>query len=105
MYADRNQEPEEAILLVDDDAGVLLALARLFAIQGLQPHTAGRVTRALAVLEEVPIDVIVSGLRMPGLSGLDFLEQLNADGKEIPFIMFTGHDDPAARVRALEAGA
>jgi DNA-binding NtrC family response regulator len=60
---------------------------------------------ALAVLGKEPVDVVVSDYRMPGPSGLEFLERLRQDGYDMPVIILTGYGSIEHAVAAIKAGA
>ena len=64
-----------SILIVDDEARILSALRRSLRREGYEILTAETVSEALRVLEAHPVDLIISDHKMPGTSGLQFLEQ------------------------------
>jgi FixJ family two-component response regulator len=93
------------VLVVDDDASVREALGRLFRSVDLDTElygsTAGLLERKPSAVESC----IVLDVRLPGVSGLDFQEQLARHHHEIPVIFMTGHGDIPMTVRAMKAGA
>ena len=93
------------ILYVDDEPAVGLILQD--ALEGLGHHAIGAksVAEALAVLEKTEIHLIISDYRMPGMSGLEFLELLRENGRDTPLIMLTGHATIEHAVAAIKAGA
>src|SRR5687767_1285267 len=93
------------ILFVDDEPAIGLILRDTLERLGHQATGATNVPEALAALEKTEIDLIISDFRMPGLSGLDFLELLRDDGRDIPLIMLTGHATIEPAVAAIKAGA
>ena len=93
------------ILYVDDEPAIGLVLRDSLERLGHQPSGATNVPEALAVLEKGDIDLIISDYRMPGMSGLDFLELLRDMGRDIPLIMLTGHATIEHAVSAIKAGA
>ncbi|MBN1167335.1 MAG: PAS domain S-box protein [Methanospirillaceae archaeon] len=60
---------------------------------------------ALQNLGKYQYDVIVSDYNMPGMTGIDLLEQIKKDKNPIPFILFTGDDTKETAIAALNAGA
>jgi PAS domain S-box-containing protein len=60
---------------------------------------------ALRILERVHVDAIVSDYQMPGIDGLQLLEQLRARSQMIPFIIFTGKGREEVAIHALNLGA
>jgi len=95
------------VFIVDDDTAVLDSLKWLLESVGL---SAVGFATAHAFLEHVAQNgdlhgCLVVDLRLPGLSGLDLLDQLNERGVSIPALMITGHGDVPAAVRAMKLGA
>ena len=64
-----------SLLVVDDDARILSALRRTLRREGYEILTAESAREALRVLEERSVDLILSDHKMPGASGLQFLEE------------------------------
>jgi FixJ family two-component response regulator len=99
-------EPEApTVFIVDDDAGVLKALARLIGTAGyrVQPHE--DVEAFLSVLRPDTPGCILLDLSMPALGGLKVQEWLNRQGFAQPIVFLTGRGDIAASVHAMKAGA
>jgi FixJ family two-component response regulator len=91
--------------IVDDDASLRGAIDSLLRSVGLKTRTYGS---AREVLESKPADqpgCLVLDVRLPGISGLDFQEQLVGHGINLPVILITGHGDIPMSVRAMKAGA
>ncbi|MDO9442719.1 MAG: response regulator [Beijerinckiaceae bacterium] len=93
------------VFLVDDDDDVRQALQILLRASGfdVEPYSG-----ALAFLERRKQDslgCIVADVRMPGMSGLQLLERLAAEGERMPVVVITGHGDVSACRRAFKAGA
>jgi len=93
------------ILYVDDEPAIGLILRDTLERLGHHATGATNVPEALGALEKGDIDLIISDFRMPGLSGLDFLELLRDGGRDIPLIMLTGHATIEHAVAAIKAGA
>ena len=93
------------VLVVDDDEAIREALGRLFRSIDLDTElygtTAGLLERAPTPAESC----LVLDVRLPGVSGLDFQEQLTRHHHDIPVIFMTGHGDIPMTVRAMKAGA
>src|SRR5688572_2114899 len=93
------------ILYVDDEPALGLVLQDTLERLGHTAIGAANVPEALAALEKSEIDLIISDYRMPGMSGLDFLELLRDAGRDTPLIMLTGHATIEHAVAAIKAGA
>ncbi len=93
------------VLVVDDDE----SLRRVTQVQlqqgGYEVATAADGTQALAILEREPVEVIVTDLRMPGMSGLDLLRQVRAEFPDIVVIVMTAFGTIETAVEAMKAGA
>ncbi len=82
------------ILIVDDDSDVLLTLCSLFDSFGFSVHTAGDVFSAYRVVEERPIQLVLSDIRMPNSNGVDLLRMLRVRNVEEPKLLFvSGYSD------------
>uniref|UniRef100_A0AAE9THH3 Response regulator n=1 Tax=Paenibacillus polymyxa TaxID=1406 RepID=A0AAE9THH3_PAEPO len=79
------------ILFVDDSPMVLSLLERTLTQEAFTLHTAHTPKEALQVLEQHPIDVVVSDLLMPGLDGITFLRMIKKDYPHIVRIILSGH--------------
>ena len=66
------------ILLVDDDEIIRNSMQLAFQQKGLQLQTAGTAEDGLRLLGRTRYDIIISDLRLPGMSGLEFLKQAGA---------------------------
>src|SRR6058998_3974340 len=93
------------ILYVDDEEAVRLLLQDVLERSGHTAVGASNVPEALAALSRGGVELILSDFRMPGVSGLDFLEVLREQGHDIPLIMLTGHGTIEHAVAAIKAGA
>jgi two-component system response regulator HydG len=65
---------KECILVVDDAPDTLEVLQRNLVSKGYQVFTAPGVTEAIGILDSTPIDLVITDLKMPGISGLDLRE-------------------------------
>ncbi|MFY7921379.1 MAG: sigma-54-dependent transcriptional regulator [Gemmatimonas sp.] len=93
------------ILYVDDEAAVGLILEDTLAQAGHSPVGARSVPEALQLLDRGGIDLIISDYRMPGITGLEFIQLLTREGYDIPLIMLTGHASIEHAVASIKAGA
>jgi DNA-binding NtrC family response regulator len=93
------------ILCVDDEPAICLILQDTLERLGHAAITANSVPEALGALSRGGVDLIISDFRMPGLSGIEFLELLRDQGLQIPLIILTGHATIEHAVAAIKAGA
>ena len=94
------------VFLVDDDASVRRALARLIKAAGhrVESFASAREFLDSDAHKDGP-SCLVLDLQMPGLSGLDLQRELQALDTNLPIIFVTGHGDIPTSVRAMKAGA
>ncbi len=81
------------VLLVDDEPGVLNALARLFARGGAEVRTAPSAEAALAILDGFAPDVVVSDHRMAGMTGVELLRVVGARFPAARRVLLSGYVD------------
>jgi FixJ family two-component response regulator len=93
------------VIVVDDDPTIRGALDSLFRSIGMETRLFGSPAELLqSRLPDVP-GCIILDVRLPGVSGLDFQDQLASHGIEYPIVFITGHGDIPMSVRAMKAGA
>ncbi|MGD9897936.1 MAG: response regulator [Calditrichaceae bacterium] len=88
------------ILIMEDDFQHLDLLVEILKFAGHKPFPAQNTGIAQKVLDENQIDFIITDITLPGMSGLDFMEELQKSGKKIPFVVLTGSLDPSDEERA-----
>jgi len=92
------------LLFVDDEANILSALKRLFRPLGYVIYTAESGEAGLEVLAREPIDLVVSDMRMPAMSGAEFLEKVRQRWPDAVRILLTGYADVASTIAAINRG-
>lgn len=93
-----------AALLVDDEPNILSALRRLLRANGYQVQTAAGGADALALLEQSPVDLIISDMRMPEMNGAEFLHRSRSLVPEAVRILLTGYADIGSTIAAVNDG-
>ncbi|HEX5338685.1 MAG TPA: HD domain-containing phosphohydrolase [Gallionella sp.] len=92
------------LLFIDDEANILAALKRLFRPLGYNILTAESGAEALALLENETVDLVVSDMRMPHMSGAEVLEQVRIKWPDVVRILLTGYSDLNSTVAAINRG-
>ena len=93
------------LAIVDDDESVRSALQGLMKAAGLEAETFGSAEEFLNSGLHRRIACLITDIRMPGMTGLQLQEMLNAERCRIPIIFITAHGDAKMRLQAMRAGA
>jgi len=102
---DKKNEPQSVVFVVDDDESMRVALTYLFRSMNLDVEVFGSAAELLqSKLPDVP-SCLVLDIRLPGVSGLEFQDNLAKAGIYIPIVFMTGHGDIPMSVKAMKAGA
>ena len=94
-----------SILVVEDDASLCEALQDTLQLAGYQVCTAGNGLEALRLLEQTPVDLIISDINMPKMDGHNLLKKVRARHAEIPVILMTAYGTIEQAVGAMRDGA
>lgn len=105
MMQDPEVERKPTVFVIDDEPTMRDSLKFLLQSIGLSVECSASAAEFLAVLDPGRPGCIVSDVRMPGMSGLELLDQLRSRGMAMPLILITAHADVPMAVRALKAGA
>ncbi|MBS4099538.1 MAG: response regulator [Sulfuricella sp.] len=94
------------LLFIDDEANILSSLKRLFRPHGYRILTADSGAAGLAAMDEEQgkVDVVVSDMRMPGMSGAEVLEQIRLKWPDAVRILLTGYADVSSTIAAINRG-
>lgn len=90
------------VYVVDDDPSVARTICAAVESVGLAAQPFGSAEELLNAETRAHPQCLILDIRLPGISGLDLLERLRADGNATPVIMMSGESQPSA---ALQAGA
>jgi len=93
------------VLVVDDDASIRLTFEQHLGASGFDVATAASADEALARLAAFDPAMVVTDVRMPGMSGLQLLERLQESRPDMAVIVITAHEDMTSAIGAMKAGA
>ena len=93
------------LLIVDDEPKIRSMLAGCLEQDGLTILTAGSGDEALKLIEQDPPNLVIADVKMPGLDGLELLQQIRARNLSIGTFLLTGYDDDAIEQQAKDLGA
>ena len=95
----------EQLLIVDDEPSMRRMLEILFAQEGYAVQSADSAEAALEALGAKPFDLVISDIRMPGLSGMDLLRRLKGEDSSTEVILMTAYASTDSAIEALKLGA
>lgn len=90
------------ILLVDDEAGIRKVLGISLADLGYTVHTAENAAEALKIMQTIRPPIILTDIKMPGMSGLELLKVIKRRYPDAEVIMLTGHGDMDTAIESLK---
>lgn len=93
------------VLVADDEANARRALEILLRKLGCEVFSAPDAKAALDILTQTPVDLLITDLNMPGMSGLELLTALRNDGHNFPVIVVTAYGTVENAVAAMKLGA
>ncbi len=93
------------ILLIEDDRSAALALQKVLRDEGNAVTVAARGDEGLELACQQPFDLVLSDLRLPGLSGLELVARLHPVKPKLPIIMMTAHGTTETAIEAMKLGA
>src|SRR5262245_31410979 len=97
--------PVRRVLVVDDDPGINRLVQARLTSRGFEVSSATNGEEALARIGEAPPDLIFLDVAMPGIGGLEVLEQVRAQGLDLAIIMMTAFGSEEVAIEALRRGA
>ncbi len=95
----------ERILVVDDEKNYIVIMAELLKEAGYEVLSAQSGAGALVKVEEEDPDLVITDMRMPRMSGLELIEAIRAQRRDLPVIVMTAFGTVANAVQAMKAGA
>ena len=96
------------VLIVDDSKAMRMIVQRTLKQAGfanIQPIEASNGVEALQVIEQQSPDIVLSDWNMPEMKGIELLQTLRANGKQVPLGFITSESSPEIREQAEAAGA
>jgi DNA-binding NtrC family response regulator len=100
------REPEkERILIVDDAPATVEVLQRNLSSAGYRTFTAISVQEAIGILDSTPVDLVITDLKMPKVSGLDLIRHVRENFQNTEVMMITGYASIEGAVEAIKTGA
>lgn len=102
---DTSSDPKITVMIVDDEADLLQSLSRAFTRRAFRVLTAESGSRALEILENVLVDIMILDVKMPGMDGLEVLRRVKQKHPSIQVILLSGHPSVDTALEGINMGA
>lgn len=93
------------VLLIEDEQTLASALQRVLEVEKYEVTTATDPAKGLALARKGDFEVVVTDLKMPGISGMDVIKDLHENRPQLPVILMTGHHTTETAIEAMKFGA
>ncbi len=93
------------VLVVEDDPDIRRILQLFLTERDFTVTTADRAATALDLMTQVPVDLILSDVRMPGMSGIELLHHIKEHDPDVQLVLMTAYSSVKDAVEAIQAGA
>ncbi|MCP4682808.1 MAG: hybrid sensor histidine kinase/response regulator [Desulfobacterales bacterium] len=90
------------LLLVDDEEDIREVLSISLVDMGYDVHTAGNGPDALAIINEVNPSIVLTDIKMPGMDGIELLQEIKRHNPDTEVVMITGHGDMDLAIKSLK---
>jgi DNA-binding NtrC family response regulator len=102
---DAAETPSARILVVEDDPDIRAILTRFLERRGYGVKVAVDGAEALCVLQEKPVDLVLSDVRMPRMDGLELLQAVRQRDPDVQMVLMTAYSTVRDAVEAIQGGA
>ncbi|MCA2998546.1 MAG: nitrogen regulation protein NR(I) [Rhodocyclaceae bacterium] len=93
------------VWIIDDDKSIRWVIEKALTREGIEYKSFAAAHEGLEALDDEPPQVVISDIRMPGTSGLDFMQKLKLKLPTTPVIIMTAYSDLESAVAAFQGGA
>jgi DNA-binding response OmpR family regulator len=100
-----NNGEDAYILVVDDEGAIRYSISKTLQRVGYQVHTASSGEEALEMMERQEYDVVLTDIRMPGLTGVELLARIKEQAPDSVVILLTGYASLETAIESLRLGA
>ncbi|MDP8252991.1 MAG: response regulator [Candidatus Kaelpia aquatica] len=97
--------PKGRILLADDDRGLLDSISDFLSLEDFDVETVNEGQKALSAIKDGNFDLVITDIKMPGLSGLEVLKKAREIDPELPIMIMTGFASLETAIEAVRDGA
>jgi DNA-binding NtrC family response regulator len=96
---------KKKILIIDDDEYIRESIKETLKRKGFDLESAEDGRSALELFQKDCFDMVISDMKMPGMSGIELLEKIKQLDRDVPFLMITAHGAIESAVEAIKKGA
>lgn len=96
---------KESVLVVDDEKTILELARRFLSGEGYQVEVASNGMDALKLIGEKPFQILLTDVRMPGMSGLELMKMIRPAHPDVIIVVITGHGTVSTAIESLKLGA
>lgn len=93
------------VLVVDDNHDILTSTEILLKGEGYSVTACDNATEAMAIIRKNLIDVVLTDIKMPDISGIDLLEKMHKHNSQLPIILITAYANMKLAIEAIKKGA
>ncbi|PYV18602.1 MAG: sigma-54-dependent Fis family transcriptional regulator [Acidobacteria bacterium] len=97
--------PKYSVLILEDEPSSRELCSELLGGLGFDTVEAASATRALAILEHSPVDIVLTDVRIPGMSGIELLKAIKQKHPDTEVVIMTGYGTIPSAVEAMKLGA
>lgn len=98
-------ETEKKLLVIDDEPAIREGVRRILESESFQVETFASGHAALERIKQEPFDLVVTDLKMPGISGMEVLKAIKEIQPDLPVIFITGYSSVDSAVEVMKLGA
>ncbi|MDQ1239979.1 MAG: two-component system, NtrC family, response regulator, partial [Thermodesulfobacteriota bacterium] len=92
------------VLIVDDEKNYLVVLEDLLTEEGYEVLTASSGKEALELIREVPVQTVLTDIKMPEMNGVELMEEIRNLDSGLPIILMTAYAEVNQAVEAMKKG-
>ena len=92
------------ILVVDDDRSIRESVISILELEGMGTFSAENGLSARRILEQEPVEAVITDFKMPGMDGMGLLKWIQQEGPAVPVIMMSAYGEISEAVSAMKIG-
>lgn len=93
------------VVVIDDEAAMVATLREIFSVNGYQVVPFAEAKVAWTALQNTQVDLVVTDVYLPGMTGIDLVKRMRAEGNQTPVVLITGQATADLAIEGIQAGA